>query len=247
MNTRTVGNYRRYQGNGGPEIKYHDSYFEEVLGAGNDNTDERYGFKLFRSVLEVPQGTQPIHRIGKKITLKKLHLRFEYIPNPDGEEGAGVEAHNMRLMVIHDTQTNGTSAAFADILSSVALPRQTVFSAPGNSVPEATLRFNEMSYINRFKILMDKNFVVQPSDVGGVTACTWNTFRLKKSFKLNLPIEYNVADSSGTLNNIRSNNIMVYLFSDKVRVTATEYGSAEWDETRFARVRCLARIRFADM
>lgn len=253
MNMRSQGNYRRYQGNGGMEIKFADRYFEQTLGAAVANTPEEYSFKLLKSICDIPQNASANGRIGKKITLTKLNLRFECIPV---ELYSDARVLNFRLLVVQDTQCNGQSADIGQILSIGALPRNVAIPIP-NAVPDEkppppTICFNEMSYINRFRILLDKRFACTCSSFSATVngnSTSWNMYRLTKSLKLNVPIEFNISDATGSVDNIRTNNIAVYLVTDTKHTAPGNLaiGSDGWLVTQYARIRLLTRTRYRDL
>lgn len=95
----------------------------------------------------VTQGTDYTQRIGRKIWLKSILLRFTLVPNTASNTPAG---DSVRLLVVYDAQCNSAAPVIGDILQNSA------FNDPMN-----------LNNRDRFKILADK-FVT-------LGACQYNT------------------------------------------------------------------------
>ncbi len=173
--------------NGG-ENKFFDTARASVaIGTGGTITN--------LSLNLIPQGVTESTRVGRKCTIKGLFIKGQLFLNEvtDGSSSADVA----RVIIYHDKQANGTTAAVLDILETATL----------NS-------FRNLSNSNRFRILHDKTMnLAIPSAAGNGTTQEWG--RVMKNFKINkklsMPIEFSA--TTGAITEIRSNNIGVLMIS----------------------------------
>jgi len=114
------------------ELKNVDTF--NTWSIPNDQT--WHSTELLNNVLT---GTSATTRIGRKITMTKLQLRFAFGPNVSGN---GVV--KFRILIVYDKATNGVAPAIADILDIV-----------GGSPDFHPLAFNNLSNSDRFIILAD--------------------------------------------------------------------------------------------
>ena len=114
---------------------------------------------MVQNVVRVNQGAGISQRIGNKIALKSLRLRFgiELTGN------TGTPPQLARFMVIYDRQPNGTYPSAGVILSN-ATTAGTITNGTAYSSINPTL-------FDRFIVLMDKTFIIG-GDVNGPTTAT---------------------------------------------------------------------------
>lgn len=183
--TRKAGYYGRFTGSH-PEMKYRDTTINWVpLGTSwNGNSPNL-----------VPMGNEANDRVGRKITIKSLCIR--YLATMPSQTDPGNTDENVRIMVIQDMQSNG------------AFPQDaTLFADPTDF----------QSYMNlensgRFKILATREFDI--NCMGGSyngSVHTWAS--VSKSGEiyiggLNMPIEFDSSTQSGAMTSVRTNNIII--------------------------------------
>jgi len=185
---RTTGYYGRYSPLGS-ELKFLDTTDTKSSVNASGTIKES-------SLVNVVAGTGESQRVGRKITIKSIHMRYiaqlSNTSNPSGTDDG------LRVIVYWDKQCNGATAAVTDILETAEY-----------------LSFNNLSNKNRFSILMDKT--VDISATAGAYDGTNDQFGQKavtRSFhkKVNIPVEY--SSTTGGLTEIRSNNIGLLAISD---------------------------------
>lgn len=130
-------------------------------------------------------GDGEFNRDGRKITIKSLHLRGTI-----SSTGADNDGQCVRIILVQDTQTNGAQFTAQQVL---AVP-----STPALAV-EA---FRNLDYIQRFRILKDKTFVLNVEN-GSTSPRTirhlsWNIN--------NLNIQVNHNDSGNTVAGVTDNS-----------------------------------------
>jgi hypothetical protein len=182
--TRRSGYYGRYSPLG-TELKFLDTTWNVNPSAT--------GQIVLDSVNEVAAGTGESQRVGRKVTIKSINMRF--VPNLNSTASAANTDDGMRVILYHDKQCNGAAPNVVDILESADY-----------------LSFNNLSNKNRFRILMDK--YVDLSSASGISATFGKIAKTKQFYmKCNIPIEF--SSTTGGIAEIRSNNIGVLCISDK--------------------------------
>ncbi len=136
----------------------------------------------------VPQGTLENNRVGRKIIIKRIGIRFLLQFNSSTTETAEV----VRVIVVHDKQTNKTAFGITDVLESAS---------------EGA--FNNLANKQRFTILMDRYESINKTvDVGtNINEHTqaWSWFKT-----VNIPIEYDNSVTTGAVSSQTSGNIAVF-------------------------------------
>lgn len=184
---RTAGFYGRFAGTG-TELKFFD-------GTGSAGSVSNAGVIDEDSLNEIVQGAGESQRLGRKCTIKSLHIKGDVTLPP--QTAASTSSDRLRFIVYLDKQTNGSAAAVTDILEAA----------------------NINSYLNlankgRFRILSDKmHTLVAHGATASGAAYTFG--EVAKAFnlnlKLNVPLEFDGA--TGAITELRSNNIGVLLIS----------------------------------
>ncbi len=136
----------------------------------------------------VPQGVLENERVGRKMTIKKIGIRFLLQFNSSTTETAEV----VRVIVVQDKQTNGAAFAITDVLQT---------ASEGS--------FNNLSNKSRFLILMDRyESINKKTDIGtnvNEFVQAWSWFK-----DVNIPIEFDNSAATGALTTQRTNNIAVF-------------------------------------
>lgn len=191
------------------EVKYDEGIVNNftALTTGNLCLDTLVG--------RIVQGTNADQRIGSKILLKKVMLQGQFIlpnnPNSAITGAAGVQADEVRLIVVQDKQFNGTAANLNEIYSAPVDAGQ----PPGNVDTRA---FRYMPNIQRFKILRDMRVSLNNGNFTNGSGSAAQTIRQFSMYiSCNIPIEYQGVGTSGQPNlaTIRSNNVLVYACSSQ--------------------------------
>lgn len=206
-------------------IKQELKYFDQQLGIQTllaaDLTDRAFIQPLFAgSSFGVAQGSGPEQRIGRKIFLRKLQLRFVF--SNTAESSAGIQVarcDKIRILIVEDTQCNGVVMAAAQLLEHVS-SQEAAFNS-----------FLNMATVGRFKVYKDKviNLRDPPHEFDGTAAADFSLvhtqFKFTKKWKFPLSIEYNNAvGNSGTLDEVTRSNVYMVI----VPIVA---GTAGWDQS----------------
>ena len=101
---------------------------------GNNPSASSSGFTASELLNGITTGATATTRIGRKINLKSLYLRYTV-----GLTASSTGGCQFRILVVYDKQTNGNTATITDILLSDE------FKAPNN-----------LSYRDRFVVLADE-------------------------------------------------------------------------------------------
>ncbi len=165
------------------ELKYHD--FTKILTIIASN-----GLVLQDSCNLVPQGTGAEQRVGRKLIIKKLQLRFHVELQPTAINTGAL----MRIMIVLDTQANGTAPTFAQIVQ----------GGVWNG-------FNNLATKNRFLIIRD--MWISFNYTAGAGDGTTNDFPahhklLRVNKRCQIPVEIS-GTGTPTISNIESNNLVI--------------------------------------
>ncbi len=165
-----------------PELKFFDTVVAgTALAVGGVITSP--------SLNIVPQGITESERVGRKMIIKKLNMRFLLQFNNGTAETADV----VRVIVVLDKQTNKTAFAITDVLET---------TSEGS--------FNNLANKNRFLILMDRYEAINKQvDIGtnvNEFVQAWSWF----SKELNIPVEFDNSVATGAVSSQTSNNIAVF-------------------------------------
>jgi len=158
--TRTAGAYRRSMPKNNGEKKWLDTPFN--IGSASS------GGAILTNNLIIQQGTGESQRIGTKITLTDLMVRWA-ISNDNAGTGQMVSG-NIRVVFLIDKQANGALPAWTDIFQDANL-----------------YTFRNLDNIDRFEILKDKIYPCPLVTANDATTSTSGK-HLKWIKKCNLPI-----------------------------------------------------------
>jgi len=137
----------------------------------------------------VPQGVEESQRVGRKITIKSINIRWVI------SAGAGTTASDtLRLMLVQDTQANGAAATYSGV--------------GGVLESDTVTAFRNLENSNRFIVLKDWFFSLNPTaGIVGAFNSTQKSITFNK--KCNIPIEFDSSASTGAIGTIRSNNLFL--------------------------------------
>ena len=156
----------------------------------------------------VATGTDYTNRIGRKIRMRNLYIRYWMAP-----EDNTCNDNVVRCMIVYDNQTNGAAPNITDILNSSSVVEQ--------------LNLNNR---DRFKVLWDKLFIL--GAVSNIATQAFsnghNTYSGKKFIKLPLKgaMEALFGGTGSTVGSIQTGSIYLVLLA-----VATAGGSANFQYT----------------
>lgn len=191
---RKVGYYGRYSGSPGQEVKFRDTNLDLQFGVA--------GFVSDAFMPDISQGTGESNRIGRYIKIKKIMMRYTIEIEPDTTPA--LAPCTIRMMIILDTQCNGSSTNVGDLLEAPAFIRS----------------FNNMSNSGRFRVLADKYTTMNPSNFD----LTTTTLARSGFWSYNKPILIEYSGTTGVLAEQRSNHVYIMLYADqalRARLLAT--------------------------
>lgn len=171
------------------ELKFLDVASTGGIAFGNDNTGATGAVSFVLLNGSVP-GTGATNRIGRKISMKSLFVRFYYDANSTTSSGY------LRSMIVYDMQANGVAPTAADLFS-------------GGGTPFITMLTN-MDNRDRFKIIHDRTLYIS----AGTAVSDSNMKYYKKYFKWKngLNVIYN-AGSAGTVADIQTGSLYLVVMS----------------------------------
>lgn len=169
-----------------PELKFLDNTWDS-------DPVPSAGVIALNTVNNVAAGTGESQRVGRKITIKSIHLRWVNVikasaSNADTDDG-------LRLILYLDKQANGAAATVTDILETADY-----------------LSFNNLSNRNRFRVLMDR--VVDVSSMSGGSSTAFGAAAKTKQAHLRCDIPIEFSSTTGAITEMRSNNVGVLIISD---------------------------------
>lgn len=184
-------------------------------------TDPPPGFFTFMPV----EGPALWNRVGRKISLKALHITGGVINHADATEDL------LRWIIVYDKQPNGAVPLWSDVV------QQTSYDGTVTNQPQGGLN---MSNQERFDVLLDYQwkspFVTRgPPCIIGQTDTTDNAEKAPWSFDMIIPLNDRIVgfqSSGGTISDVSTGSIIIFC------------GLIENDETWF--LRCATRLLYTD-
>lgn len=179
------------------ELKYHDTVLT------NNNVSNTGTLTLLNGIAT---GDQQFNRTGAEIQSTSIQIRGWLLSNSLEETGLVY-----RMIIFWDRQANG--AAPTVVSTGVGTPGLLFANSGGESV---NLPFMYETN-DRFRVLYDKRFVINPRLVGNVVAgdtTAVGAMRLpfKKKIKLNRRVKYD--DINGIIDDINTNSLWVTFLSN---------------------------------
>ena len=189
---RTSGYFGRYN-QLGTERKFKDTDIDSyaIPNTGQLHTTGVQG--------AIAAGTGESERIGRKITLRSVHIRAAL--HKSAASSSGNTSDIVRIIVGIDTQCNGVGPTIAQVLQA--------------ATPNPFMQYNNLSNKGRFIILKDK--IILMNCVGGAGNGTTNVFGEGHKFfkydkKLNIPVNYDGV--TGGISEIRDNVLFMIVSSN---------------------------------
>lgn len=179
---RTSGYYGRYKRTGAGELKFFDT---DVNDASVSNA------MTINNLTIVPEGNGESDRVGRKITIKKIHIRGT-VTLLSGTDMA-LCSTNVLCMLVQDTQTNGAAFAATDLLDT-----------------DNFKSFRNLANSQRFKVLYKKVYSLKVSGAaptGAALAHGEDIRYINVNKSVNIPIEYDNSATTGAVTTVRSNNL----------------------------------------
>jgi len=233
--TRTTGAYKRFDAKSylpagiTRELKFFHG--ADVLNNPSNlsinGTALPNGGPYSQNMCYIAQGTKANEREGRKIVISEINLKnfFQILEGTYSLE-SGIP---IRTMLILDTQANGAGFSGADILDYTAISN---YGSSGPPIVPPTLCkpiYCHRNHFNgeRFKILMDEFFVLEPIEYGknggggapgypsvNQPPMLYSSHMQVKSFKVNIPIIYSDSNTTGALIAIKSNSLSMMFWTD---------------------------------
>ncbi len=152
----------------------------------------------------IAQGDGESNRDGRKCTLTSLHLRG--LVTLDGTETTTLaQGRKVRVIVVHDTQTNGAQLNSEDVYLTAT------------NVGDA---YRNLQFVKRFKILKDATFDMNPQ-AGAGNGTANDSPGIIKSFKWNFKFKIPVVHNGTTANvsTITDSSLHVIAFANSTGTT----------------------------
>lgn len=192
--TRTTGYYGRFSPSvalANSELKFLDTTVTQATVGSTGNITNT-------SLNLIPSGTGESQRVGRKVVIKRIHLKYVCVLKETGTSSSTDDG--VRVIVYLDKQCNGATASVTDILETTQY-----------------LSFNNLANKNRFTILMDEHTDLRSQSGGGSTVAFGRMAVTKQwHHKCSLPIEF--SSTAGSLTEIRSFNIGILTISDRALI-----------------------------
>jgi len=147
----------------------------------------------------IPQGTSKNQRIGNKCTLVNINFHGTLALNNGAASPAS--GAKVRWIVFIDKQANGALPAnISDLIQTM----------PGATTDINS--FRNMDNVDRFIILKDKTYIINPSTATTVPDNAVTIRELKMNKKCSVPLEF--SSTTGAITEIRSNNVTCLFICD---------------------------------
>lgn len=201
---RRVGYYGRFVGPGSRELKFFDktNNINPVGPTGN----------IYSTLNNVAIGTGESDRIGRKIIIKAIHVRFDVSLDSQSAPVSLPEGETLRVILYVDKQTNGAAAAVADILETAHV------RSYKNLVNTGRFRIMYDKYININYLTLNNN-----DDSAGVK----RHYAINK--RCNIPIEF--SGTTGTVSEMATNNIGMLLISQTGQVNWNSHSRIRYSDS----------------
>lgn len=163
-------------------------------------------------------GTSATTRIGQKIMIKSMQIKFQ-ITGPDAGNTPTLNSIWLRLMVVYDDQTNGATPALSDIIEDAS--SSTVVLSPIS-----------MANSQRFRILYNKVCVVQSQLATSVEVPTFSDLWDETYQKLNLETHYSNSNA-GDVTDIRKGGLFLVMVAFTNATSANQPGVTYYSRIRY--------------
>jgi len=167
------------------EMKYFDTELgATVIAETNDWTGTELDPTTFNTLFAPTVGSAINQRIGKACKVHKIKMRFQVDAPQQTNQTNADPAANCRIIVYQDKQTNAAQAQGENVMTG------------GTTDATGMLQFQNINNFGRFRVLFDKNFVLQNPNMSydgtNVEQCGLaKTFKFTKKFKRPVQVRFN--------------------------------------------------------
>jgi len=203
-----------------PETKYFDTAFTGTVAAGADWTGTEIANEFYITSDGTTVGAYTASALipsaigagygqvnGSKYFLKKIRIKGQVVPTVRSDQADVIAATAVRIMLVQDMQPNGAQAQGEDIVTDLG----TTFEAHYSFLAMAA------GAGGRFRILKEKNFLMQPATAGTDGASTMSTSNTGAQFKLNYtwktPVQVMLKANSSTPTTASLSNCNVFMIA----------------------------------
>lgn len=180
------------------DMKYHDAYKAlTALTASTDWTNTEY--TPSNGICIPAPGSTISQRTGRHVYLYKIKIRGTITTIPTGF-GVTDDPTKMRIILVQDTQTNAAAMQGEDLMDS-----------PGTTALEAVDSFQSLTNLGRFRVLKDKNIIIQnPNYLDASNPGGKQMAQFKFTYKPKSPIKITFnANSAGSIGDVVDNSFHV--------------------------------------
>ena len=182
---RKTGFFGKFRGEDA-ENKFHDVLLTNFQAEATGNLED--------SLITISQGTGESQRIGRKINIVSMQLKYSWSLAVAPSSSA---SNSVRAIVFVDKQTNGTAISIDDVIASA-----TVAGIHGH--------YN-LANEDRFDILWDKTWDLNRKASANTGAGSAGVSKIGEyRTTMDIPIEY--SGTNGTITELRTNNIGLICF-----------------------------------
>lgn len=178
---RTGGFYGRYSG-AAAEKKFFDT---------NINDTDVAATMTINNLTIVPEGNGESDRIGRKICVKKIHIKG--VLKLDPATAAASTADYVICQIVQDTQTNGAAFVATDLIET-----------------DEFKQFRNLANSTRFKVLWKKVYTLRASGAapsGAALVFGEDVRSLNANVNCSVDIEYDNSATTGAIGTVRTNNL----------------------------------------
>jgi hypothetical protein len=226
-NVRYASSIQYQQKHLGGEIKSCD-----VIAPNGGGTQANFTFNTtdqLTCINLLTTGSSSWNRIGRKVSLKSVHVQGYFNPTTNGNVAY---AQFARMLIIYDKQPNGSLPSISDVL------RDQVNSATDSNVTLVSSGLN-LNNKDRFEIIADERWIlpgVTAAQTTGITTATCDEMHFEVYRKLKGREVHFKADSSpGVIGDIATGSLILITFGSLVS------GYEPWN------AQLSARVRFSDL
>lgn len=172
------------------------------------------------SLNAIAQGDGNSNRDGRRVIMHSVHIRGRiHFANVNVTSPGSPMC---RLMLVLDTQTNGAQLSADNVLANPATTLE-------------TLAFRNLQYSQRFRVLWDRMYKLEPKGLAFINAANQYTTLASAKFTINkkLALVTNYSGTAATINNITDNSLHIICYADDLLSSA---GSLAY----------YSRVRFTD-
>ena len=128
---------------------------------------------------------------GNRYKLKKVRVRGTGFTNIQPDQADALNAAQVRMLLVMDTQPNGAQAQGEDVIQDI-----------GDSLENIHAYIKTSSTSGRFQVLKDKRFLLQPAIMGtdgaNTNSITFNSFKFDFTYKPKMPRIVNIKAGNST-------------------------------------------------